>query len=234
MPRPSFAPVSPQLSAPVPTSDTDQQQVLVFDLFGVIADVQDPAGQRHLEELAGVSTATEDSREDSRRNFWDAYWSRRPGYDRGEITGQQYWTELGRDLGLPITSVLAARLIDADVQSWSRIDQSMVNLLRGLHANGRRLALLSNAPHEIAAAMRAQHAWLEIFTAVVFSCEVGAAKPAPAAYEAVEAAIGPTGPGFLMIDDRRENVTAAHEHGWAGTHFSGPVSLTASLHDETP
>lgn len=48
--------------------------VIVFDLFGVIARTQSPEAVREIEEIAGASGAP----------FWDAYWALRPAYDAGQ------------------------------------------------------------------------------------------------------------------------------------------------------
>ncbi len=195
--------------------------VLVFDLFGVIARTQDPVGQRELEQLVGAEPAAEE--------FWAAYWRHRPAYDRGAVTGARYWAAVGEDLDLTMTPELAVALVDADVRSWSRIDPAMVELLHRLRRASRRIALLSNAPHEIAAAMRTHQGWLELFDGVVFSCEAGTAKPEPAAFRAVEQTLAADSRSFVMIDDRTENITAAKEFGWAGITFTGPAHLAEWL-----
>lgn len=42
--------------------------VIVFDLYGVIARTQTPEAVRRIEDIAGVGGSV----------FWDAYWSCRP------------------------------------------------------------------------------------------------------------------------------------------------------------
>lgn len=197
-----------------------ESTVVVFDLYGVLARTQDPAGQRALEALLDVHHAPGD--------FWDSYWAERPAYDRGDVTAAEYWSRVGRRLDRTTLPNLTDQLIEADVESWSRIDQSMVDLAHQMWAQHRQLVLLSNAPIEIAARIRDQQAWLNLFTAVVFSCDIGAAKPEPAAFEAVEAALG-SPRELLMVDDRTENITAARKRGWAGLQFTDQTSLAFTL-----
>lgn len=45
--------------------------VIVFDLYGVIARTQTAEAVRRIEELAGTPGPA----------FWDAYWACRPAYD---------------------------------------------------------------------------------------------------------------------------------------------------------
>ncbi|NED56561.1 HAD family phosphatase, partial [Micromonospora aurantiaca] len=54
--------------------------VIVFDLYGVIARTQTPAAIRRIEELAGAPGPA----------FWDAYWACRPAYDAGQESAA-YW-----------------------------------------------------------------------------------------------------------------------------------------------
>ncbi len=49
---------------------------------------------------------------------------------------------------------------------------------------------------------------------LVASHEVGAAKPEPAIYEALEAMTGLVGGALLFFDDRAENIDAARARGW--------------------
>ncbi|HEV7469172.1 MAG TPA: HAD-IA family hydrolase [Pseudonocardia sp.] len=91
---------------------------------------------------------------------------------------------------------------------------------------GARLALLSNAPAPLAAAVRAS-TWSAPFEALVFSCEIGCGKPAAGAYAAVEEALGVDRPVFF--DDRPENVAAARERGWRAYLWSSTPDAEARL-----
>ncbi|MEU3726233.1 HAD family phosphatase [Streptomyces sp. NPDC031705] len=193
--------------------------VVLFDLFGVIARHQSPAGKERLVTTAGVPGAV----------FWEAYWALRPPYDRGEVGGPEYWRRVGDALGTRFDARKAASLVEADVASWSAVDAEMVDLVGELAAAGRRIALLSNIPEELAVHYERHHPWLAHFRVRGLSCRIGHAKPAAGAYawclRALDAAPGEV----LFVDDRQENVDAARALGIRGHRFTSAAALREAL-----
>ena len=175
--------------------------IVLFDMFGVIARDQS------REVMAEMSTSPQ---------FWEAYWAHRPAYDRGDVTADEYWSLVGHP-----------PLVRADVESWSRVDDEMVALLRELHASGRRIALLSNIPEDLAQHFERTHAWLDLFEVRGFSCRIGAAKPEAAAFAWCRDALGEG--EIMFVDDRLENVRAGEQAGMRGHHFTGIAGLRAVL-----
>ncbi|MGW0534120.1 HAD-IA family hydrolase [Streptomyces sp. NPDC003032] len=122
-----------------------------------------------------------------------------------------------------------ARLIEADIASWSAVDDTMVALVEELAAAGRPIALLSNIPEELAAHYEERHAWLKQFRVRAFSCRIGHAKPEAGAYRWCLDALG-TEPGrVLFVDDREENIRAAQASGVRGHLFTTPTRLREEL-----
>lgn len=105
-----------------------------------------------------------------------------------------------------------------DAAAWLELAPRSRELLDQLAADGAGLALLSNAPHAVAAAIRSTD-WGALFAQLVFSCETGVLKPGPAAYRAVAAPAS----GVLFFDDRPANVDGARAVGWAGQLWTGPA-----------
>jgi putative hydrolase of the HAD superfamily len=175
--------------------------IVLFDMFGVIARDQS------REVMASMSTSPE---------FWEAYWAHRPAYDRGDVTAAEYWAQVGTE-----------PLVEADVASWSRVDDEMVGLLGDLHAAGQRMALLSNIPEDHARYFERTYAWLDLFEVRGFSCRIGHAKPEAAAFEWCRDRLGDG--DILFVDDRLENVRAAEQAGMRGHHFTGIHDLRAVL-----
>ena len=64
------------------------------------------------------------------------------------------------------------------------------------------------------------------FDGYVYSHIVGAMKPDPRIYEAVESLSGRNGGELLYIDDREENYLAGRERGWHAIHH---VSVTETI-----
>lgn len=92
---------------------------------------------------------------------------------------------------------------------------------RRLHADGYRLAILTNN-------VREWHQWranvpLDVFDVVVDSSEVGLRKPDPAIYELTLARLGVEAEHAVFLDDHPTNVEAAQALGMGG------VVVTADL-----
>lgn len=191
--------------------------VIVFDLFGVIARTQTPEAVREIEEIAGVSGAP----------FWDAYWALRPAYDAGRDAAA-YWADVAAALGTGFPDVPA--LIDADLRSWTNVDERMVALVHELADGGRTLGLLSNIIADLVPRFEARHgSWLSRFDALTYSCAIGVAKPDPRAYRICAERLGVKPADVLFIDDTERNVLAARETGMAAEVFTGPDQIRALL-----
>ncbi|MFI9064336.1 HAD family hydrolase [Streptomyces sp. NPDC053429] len=199
-------------------------KAVLFDLFGVIARVQSAESQAVLVRTAGADPD----------RFWEAYWSQRAPYDRGEVTGPGYWHKVSAQLGIPLDAHLTADLIAADLDSWSEIDPHAVELLGLLADRGFVLGLLSNIPEELAARYEVTQPWLERFAVRGLSCRIGSAKPEPAAYQWCVRALDLPPEEILFVDDRADNVRAACELGLRGHLFTSPEELRAALEAASP
>jgi putative hydrolase of the HAD superfamily len=185
--------------------------IVIFDLFGVIAREQSSAGKKLLEATADTSAPV----------FWEAYWGQRTLYDRGEVTGPEYWRRVAATLGTTYDDSKIARLIGADLMSWNDVDDEMISLIEGLAASGQRIGLLSNIPEELAAHYEENHRWLKHFNLVAFSCRIGHTKPQPDAYLWCCRSLGLAPERVLFVDDRVENIQAAEAIGMSGHLFVG-------------
>ena len=162
-----------------------------------------------------------------RAAFLDRYWRFRPAYDLGQ-PAVEYWSAvLDRDLsGSPR---VADRLTRVDVRGWLwRNPLTLRALLGHAHRTGVRLALLSNAPEPLAHAID-QHHWSRHFDHRYYSCRLGAAKPAPQAFQLVIGDLGEQPDEMLFIDDRAENTRAARELGLRTITFTSASDLDREL-----
>jgi putative hydrolase of the HAD superfamily len=162
-----------------------------------------------------------------RAAFLDRYWGFRPAYDLGQPP-LEYWSAvLDRDLsGSPR---LADRLTRVDVRGWLRRRPLTLRVLLGhAHRTGARLALLSNAPEPLARAIDQRH-WSRHFDHRYYSCRLGAAKPAPQAFQLVIGDLGERPDEMLFIDDRAENTRAARELGLRTITFTSAGDLDRQL-----
>jgi putative hydrolase of the HAD superfamily len=199
-------------------------EVIVFDLYGVIARTQSERAKRRIERLAGVPEGS--------AAFWDAYWAHRPAYDAGRAAGD-YWRAVAADLGVSFEDVAA--LTEADLESWSEVDDAMAGLVAELADRGCRLGLLSNIVADLVTLMEERHGrLLSRFDALTYSCRIGVAKPDPRAYEICAARLGVEPSRVLFFDDSEANVLAARRTGMTAEVFTSPGQVRRTLAAHLP
>jgi len=180
---------------------------VVFDYGEVISE---PTGA--LPELAGMLGAPVEA-------FRRGYWAARAAYDAGS-SDLEYWRAVGAAVGVPVGEELADRLTAVDVRGWLRPEPAVVELVEELAAAGVPLALLSNAPVSFARTAE-REPWTRHFRHLVFSGDLGVAKPDPRIFAALAERIGAEPADCVFFDDRRENVAAATAAGLTGVLWEG-------------
>jgi putative hydrolase of the HAD superfamily len=185
----------------------DRPRTVVFDLGEVLV----PSGGV-IPRLAAEIGITVDE-------LVPAYWSGRVAFDLG-CSAEEYWTGVLSALRRDPEPALLAALSEMDSIKWSTLPQGSADLLAHLQGRGVRLAVLSNAPGPLAAAVRAAQ-WTAGIAHLVFSAEVALVKPDPAIYAHADSVYG-TEPGdVVFFDDKPENVEAARAHGWDAHVWAG-------------
>lgn len=160
--------------------------------------------------------------------FWSAYWALRRPYDAGSLSASEYWAGIAKKLGMAWSDERSAELARQDTQSWLRPNREVIKITATAGLRGMRLAILSNAPKELAEAIRRQ-AWMRPFTELLFSCELGLTKPDPECYTAAVAQLGVEPDEVLFVDDRPENVAGAENAGLRAMVFQDERGLRRSL-----
>lgn len=156
--------------------------------------------------------------------FLRRYWDHRVAYDAGAPTGD-YWAAV---LGRQATPAELEGLVRRDVESWMRVDEEVLGVLREAHGRGARMTLLSNAPHELADAVTAMPE-LAFFDHRVFSARIGVTKPEAAAFHAALEVMGVPAAEVIFIDDREANVEGARRVGLDGRLYTSPAALRSDL-----
>jgi putative hydrolase of the HAD superfamily len=154
-------------------------------------------------------------------DFWVPYWRHRPGYDSGRLDSAGYWTHV---LGKELTGTQVRRLQQMDTVMWSRPSQPSLEAASQAASHGTRLAILSNAPAELADAFD-RLPWLAPFAPRLFSGRLGIVKPDPAIFLAALDALQARPGDVSFIDDRPENVVAARHAGLRATLFIDPGQI---------
>jgi putative hydrolase of the HAD superfamily len=191
---------------------------VVFDYGGVVCTYQPDADVAALASAAGVGVP----------EFQGAYWAYRLSHDRAELDGTAYWAKVAAALGRSFPASQTAELIRLDIASWVHLQAGTVALIEDLAAAGHRLALLSNAPAEIAEVVAALPV-ARHFSHCAFSCYLRSVKPEPDCYRAVLAMLGARPADVVFLDDRPENVAAAVALGMRGVHFTTPRAARTAL-----
>jgi putative hydrolase of the HAD superfamily len=154
-------------------------------------------------------------------DFLEQYWRWRRAYDLAELDGREYWTRIGAGLGRDYPDPVTAELVRLDVASWLHLTAGTVALVEELAGAGHRLALLSNAPAEVAAAVAglplARH-----FEKLLFSCQLSCAKPDPRCFCLALDRLGARPAEVIFVDDLQGNVAAAAELGMPAVRYAAP------------
>lgn len=192
---------------------------LLCDYGEVLSTAPPPADRAALLAAAAWDPADGD--------FWEIYWAGRPSYDRADVTAREYWTAV---LGRAPEDHRLAELIRRDAAGWLHPNEETLAAVSALGARGVRLAVLSNAPVEVAAEIDAAP-WLADFTPRLFSCDLRAIKPDPRAYRAALDALGAAPDEVVFVDDRPANVEGARAVGMRAEVFTGPGALAGIARD---
>lgn len=184
--------------------------------YGEVISTAQPAAS--ISRMARLAELDEDE-------FADRYWTSRPPYDAG-CPAAEYWAHvLGRDRVPPD---LLGVLVEEDMRSWTQLDERVLDLLVAEHQRGTRLALLSNAPHELADALSA-HPAFAAFDELFFSSRLSTVKPDPEIFRLVLDRLGAPATDVLFVDDRAENIAAAAKIGLGVLHFTSYAQLRVRL-----
>ena len=191
---------------------------VLFDYGGVVSQPPSPAEVASLAGAAGVSVPA----------LAGVYWEWRRAYDLAELDAPGYWRQVGRSLGRGFSEAEISELVRLDSMSWLRMQAGTVALIEDLAATGLPLALLSNAPGELAEAISALPV-AAYFGHLLFSCQLKHAKPDPECYNRALARLGASAEDVIFIDDRAENVAAAGALGLRPVLFTSPDETRAAV-----
>ena len=112
-------------------------RVVVFDLGEVLATAPDLF--ENLAALIGTSPQRVEA----------AYWRHRDDHDRGEAA-EVFWAAVAGELGVALSSDRVTQLSRLDSTAWTTLRPDAFVLLEDLAERGVRVAILSNAPSELA------------------------------------------------------------------------------------
>jgi putative hydrolase of the HAD superfamily len=150
----------------------------------------------------------------------ELYWSDRLDYDKGLVTGAEYWQSIGQRASATFTPAIVDQLIELDTVSWMRYDPVMWEWVDQLRSSGKLVAILSNMPRELGDALKSRTDRLNSFDFVTLSYEVRSIKPEPAIYEHCLEGLGLEAGQTLFLDDRIANIQGAELLGINAVQFT--------------
>ena len=206
------------MTSPVKAVITDFGGVLTTPLMGFFARFQDDAGIP-IEALgkAMVRIAQE-------QGFHPLF-----ELEKGELSEQRFVELLDGAVSAEVGhEVHLHDLADAYWRDLTTNDQ-MVAYLRGLHARGYRLALLTNNVREWEPRWRPMVPVDELFEVVVDSAFVGMRKPEREIYELTLERLELPAAACLFVDDIEINCTAASEVGMRAVWFRDTDQAIAEI-----
>jgi putative hydrolase of the HAD superfamily len=161
--------------------------------------------------------------------FRKAYWHHRDSYDRGVLDGPAYWQGIAGDAGGSFSPIQIENLIAGDKQLWDHPNPVMLAWADLLSRRGVKMAILSNMARDMSTYLRQTAKWLEPFSYLCFSGELGIGKPNAAIYRACLEGLRVPASQALFIDDLAVNVVAAHGVGLHGVVFQTVEQLQRDL-----
>ncbi len=98
-----------------------------------------------------------------------------------------------------------------------------------LRRRGFKTCIFSNTNDLAIEHVRRNFPFFKNFDGYIFSYEVGAMKPQPEIYAAMEAMTGRRGADLIYIDDRLENIEAGLARGWRAILHESPEKTQQAL-----
>jgi putative hydrolase of the HAD superfamily len=194
-------------------------RAVIFDYGRVLTGPPDPAAYAELLRITGLTADRLDQ----------FYWKDRNAYDEGKLTGIGFWRQIVRDEGLNLSEPAIEELNLWDARMWTRGDQVMLDWQLAIKRHGLLTAIVSNMGDSVHEHMVRELRWLSRFDVLVWSYQLGIAKPDPAIYRYALEKLGTQPAETLFIDDKAENVEAAVALGMKGIIFSDVTKLRTDL-----
>lgn len=190
-------------------------RAVVFDYGMVLTGPPDPVAHANLTRITGLPAGKLDA----------LYWADRHAFDEGKLNGHSYWQGIVREAGLNLDSAAIEELIHWDARLWMALNPPILAWAEALRARGIRTAILSNMGDTVLRSMEREFEWLKRFDVLVWSYQLGIAKPDPSIYRYTLEKLGTQPEETLFIDDRQVNVEAAAALGIKALVFTTVENL---------
>ena len=195
-------------------------RAVVFDYGMVLTAGQDMEAHAELLRITGLPL----------EQFESLYWADRHAYDEGKLSGITFWQKFIRDAGLDQLNQTAIETLNqVDARMWTTQNPAMLAWQQALKARGLLTGILSNMGDHVLENIEREFDWIHRFDALVWSFQLGMAKPDPAIYHAVLSKLGTDPAETLFIDDKQVNIEAARSLGMCAIQFTDVAQLRQDL-----
>ena len=198
-------------------------QAIFFDIGGVVI-------QADLEAYAPMGARIFRC---SPEQLKQAVQPRVPKLERGEVTSEEFWKEVGEYLWsqgqgqLPEPGQLKDFWKNL-MQRSLKISDTLISLCWGLRRKGLVVGALSNTIQEHAELL-AERSVYQPFQPCILSCMVGKRKPDKAIYQLAAKQAGKSIGKCLLVDDSEANCVGAKAAGMQALHYTGMQPLVQLL-----
>lgn len=183
-------------------------KIIAFDLFGVVIS-EGHMVSNALMPLLPFGT----DRHLVKRHYQD--------YTLGKTREAEFWQGIGQsNYEMLRQNFLDSFVLDPDFRSVANAFKSRY-----------QLAILSNLAKDWGEFLIEKFNFNDDFSPIIISGDVCCGKPDPAIYQTLIAQSGSTGEEIAFIDDRLENLAAAHQFGMTTIHYKREADQHAYVAD---
>ena len=206
---------------PAANGAANRVDAVLFDYGLVLSGPPDPVAWERMRAITGIDE----------ERLHAVYWALRHDYDRGALTGQDYWRAVAANVGIALDDAQMTALLVADIDLWTQLNRPMVEWAGRLQRAGVRTGILSNIGDCIAEGIIVRLPWLSGFDHCVWSHALFMAKPEPEIYIKAAEALDTAPARILFIDDREENVAAAAAVGMQAIHYTSHAAFDREMRE---
>ena len=196
----------------------ESPKALLFDFGGVVLECDFGRVMKHWHQFSSLSLAEVTSRFEHDEPY--------AAHERGELSAEQYFDYLRDHLSLDAShedmqAGWNAILVGPIAESLALVKAAATQLPCYAFTN-------TNATHQ-AVWENKFPGFLEPFTTVFVSSDMGCRKPERAAFDHIVSSIGVAAKEILFFDDLELNVTGAQDAGLRAVLVSGPQDVADAL-----
>jgi putative hydrolase of the HAD superfamily len=191
-------------------------KAIIWDIGGVLVNMQDFAPHRSWEERLGLQRG---------QLAGIVFGSPLGGRALiGQITAEDFWLDLGKQLGLPPED---AERLREDFYQASMWDTGLLALIRSLKPQFK-MGIISGAMSDARDLVQIDGN-ADLFDVMVFSAEEGIQKPDPVIYGRALSRLEIEAHEAIFIDDWLESVEGARSVGLHGIHYVAGVDVKKEI-----